>query len=233
MIRTDRLFAVLFVLIAATSQANTFTVQELGVTPGVVATISVTGFYTGNVYAGINKLVVDGVAMDGFCIDPFHFSLSSSPGYQFLPLASAPKPPGTMNSTQAGEISHLWAMLYSPNMSANNAAGLQIAIWEIVGGNQFSVLGNDYGASAMLAQLNSFTGTGAHLIAVSGPGQDYVVPSNSGTGGENNPPGVPENGSTFGFLALAALALGFTHSFGSSFAARSRRARSRVATRRS
>jgi hypothetical protein len=233
MIRTDRLFAVLFVLIAATSQANTFTVQELGVTPGVVATISVTGFYTGNVYAGINKLVVDGVAMDGFCIDPFHFSLSSSPGYQFLPLASAPKPPGTMNSTQAGEISHLWAMLYSPNMSANNAAGLQIAIWEIVGGNQFSVLGNDYGASAMLAQLNSFTGTGAHLIAVSGPGQDYVVPSNSGTGGENNPPGVPENGSTFGFLALAALALGFTHSFGSSFAARSRRALSRVATRRS
>ena len=233
MIRTDRLFAVLFVLIATTSQANTFTVQELGVTPGVVATISVTAFYTGNVYAGINKLVVDGVAMDGFCIDPFHFSLSSSPGYQFLPLASAPKPPGTMNSTQAGEISELWAMLYSPNMSANNAAGLQIAIWEIVGGNQFSVLGNDYGASAMLAQLNSFTGPGAHLVALSGPGQDYVVLSNSGQGRENSPPTVPENGSTLGFLALAALSLSFTHSFGSSFAARSRRALSRVATRRS
>ncbi len=211
MIRTDRLFALLFVLIAATSQANTFTVQELGVTPGVVATISVTGFYTGNVYAGINKLVVDGVAMDGFCIDPFHFSLSSSPGYQFLPLASAPKPPGTMNSTQAGEISHLWAMLYSPTMSANNAAGLQIAIWEIVGGNQFSVFGNDYGANAMLAQLNSFTGPGAHLVALSGPGQDYVVLSNSGQGSENNQPAVPENGSTLGFLALSALALGFTH----------------------
>src|ERR1700730_7457451 len=152
MMRKLLFFAVLSVtvllgLIAATSQANTFTVQELGISPGVVATISVTGFYTGNVQAGINQLVVNGVAMNGFCIDPFHFSLSSSPGYQFLPLAGAPKPPGTMNSTQATEISDLWAMVYSPTMSANNAAGLQIAIWEIVGGSKFSVLGNDYGAS--------------------------------------------------------------------------------------
>ena len=175
-----RIFPVLLVpfllgLTTAPSRGNTFTVQELGISPGVVATISVTGFYTGGVYAGINKLVVDGVAMDGFCIDPFHLSLSSSPGYQFLPLASAPKPPGTMNSTQASEVSDLWAMHYSPTMSANNAAGLQIAIWEILGGNKFSVLGNDYGAGAMLAQLKSFTGKGARLIAVSGPGQDYVV----------------------------------------------------------
>ena len=225
MTRSFRFFPVLLVpfllgLTAAPSQGNTFTVQELGISPGVVATISVTGFYTGGVYAGINKLVVDGVAMDGFCIDPFHFSLSSSPGYQFLPLASAPKPPGTMNSTQATEISDLWAMHYSPTMSANNAAGLQIAIWEILGGNKFSVLGNDYGAGAMLAQLNSFTGKGAKLIAVSGPGQDYVVA------------GVPDTGSTLSFLALAALALGFTHTFGSSVAANSRRALPRVPIRR-
>ena len=93
-----------------------------------------------------------------------------------------------MNSTQASEISDLWAMHYSPTMSANNAAGLQIAIWEILGGNKFSVLGNDYGAGAMLAQLNSFTGKGARLIAVSGPGQDYVVA------------GVPDTGSTLSFL---------------------------------
>src|SRR5438132_8474661 len=124
-----------------------------------------------------------------------------------------------MNSTQATEISDLWAMHYSPTMSANNAAGLQIAIWEIVGGNKLSVLGNDYGASAMLAQLSSFTGKGANLIAVSGPGQDYVVASGSGTGSEGNPSGVPENGSTLGFFALAIFALGFTHTFGSSFAA--------------
>jgi hypothetical protein len=126
-----------------------------------------------------------------------------------------------MNSTQATEISDLWAMHYSPTMSANNAAGLQIAIWEILGGNKFSVLGNDYGAGAMLAQLNSFTGKGAKLIAVSGPGQDYVVA------------GVPDNGSTLSFLALAALALGFTHTFGSSVAANSRRALSGVPIRRS
>jgi len=72
----------------------------------------------------------------------------------------------------------------------------------------------------MLAQLNSFTGKGAKLIAVSGPGQDYVVA------------GVPDTGSTLSFLALAALALGFTHTFGSSVAANSRRALPRVRIRR-
>ena len=77
------------------------------------------------------------------------------------------------------------------------------------------------GAGAMLAQLNSFTGKGARLIAVSGPGQDYVVA------------GVPDTGSTLSFLALAALALGFTHTFGSSVAANSRRGLPRVPIRRS
>lgn len=200
MTRIARLFTTIFAtmllaLSAATSQATTFTVQDLGISPGSVATISVTGFYSGQVQAGINKLVVDGVAMNGFCIDPFHFSLSSSPGYRFLPLTAAPKAPGTMNAFQAGEISSLWAMVYSPTMTGNQAAGMQIAIWEIVGGSRFSVSGNDYGASALLSELQSYTGPRAKLIALSGPGQDYVVP------------GVPENGSTLGFLALAALAL--------------------------
>ena len=126
-------------LAGATSQANTFTVQELGINPGTVANISVTGFYSGGVWAGINNLIVDGAAMNGLCIDPFHFSLSSSPGYQYMPLTGAPKPPGTMNATQAGEISNLWAMAYSPTMTPEQAAGMQIAIWEIVGGNSLSV----------------------------------------------------------------------------------------------
>jgi len=193
------------VLLASTSQANTFTVQELGVSPGAVTKISVSGFYTGEVNAGIVNLVVDGVAMNGFCIDLFHFSLSSSSSYQFLPLADAPKTPGTMNATQASQISDLWAMAYSPTMTAEQAAGMQIAIWEIVGGSGFSVLGNEFGASALLSELQSYSGPGANLIALSGPGQDYVVQR------------VPESGSTLAFFALAVLALAFTRTFRLSF----------------
>ncbi len=108
--------------------AKAFTVQELGVSPGETASISVTGFYTGDVSVGIIKLVVDGVAADAFCIDPFHFSLSSSSGYQFRSLSDGPKLPGTMGPIKAEAISKLWAMAYSPDMTAEEAAGLQIAI---------------------------------------------------------------------------------------------------------
>jgi hypothetical protein len=171
-------------------RATTITVQEVGVSPTEIATISVTGFYTGGVYAGVNNLIVDGVPINGFCIDPFHFSLSSSPGYQFVALANAPKPPATMGTTSAAEISKLWAMTYSPTITAPEAAGLQIAIWEIVGGSNFSVIGNDYGASQLLTDVQSYTGPSAHLIALSGPGQDYVI-------------AVPDNAKSVTLLVIA------------------------------
>ncbi len=179
---------------SAARGAQGFTVQELGVSPGATASIFVTDFYTGDVTAGVLKLVVDGVAADGFCIDPFHFSLSSSAGYQFRSLADAPKLPGTMGVSKAADISKLWAMAYSPSMSSEEAAGLQIAIWETVGGERFSVSGNDYGAGILLQSLADYSGEGARLIALSGPGQDYVTP-------------VPEGGSTLMFLALAVAGL--------------------------
>lgn len=184
-------------LVSAVSGARSaqgFIVQELGVSPSATASISVTDFYTGDVTVGVLKLVVNGVAADGFCIDPFHFSLSSSAGYQFRSLADAPKLPGTMGQSKADDISKLWAMAYSQNMSAEEAAGLQIAIWETVGGERFSVSGNDYGAGILLQSLADYSGEGAKLIALSGPGQDYVTP-------------VPEGGSTMMFLALAAAGL--------------------------
>lgn len=204
---TTVLATMLLALSAATSQATTFTVQDLGISPGRVANISVSGFYSGRVRAGINNLVVDGVAMNGFCIDPFHFSLNSSPGYRYMPLTGAPKPPGTMNAFQAGEISSLWAMVYSPTMTRKQAAGMQIAIWEIVGGDSFTATGKRFGAYRMLRRLQSYTGPSADLIALSGPGQDYVVQNPGGGGGEGTPPPVPEGGSTLGFLAFATIAL--------------------------
>jgi len=192
--RTIRMVSALFSAVSLLGTAQAVTVQELGVSPGETASISVAGFYTGDVSVGILKLVVDGVATDGFCIDPYHFSVSSSSEYEFRSLADAPKLPGTMGAIKAEAVSKLWAMAYSLNMTSEEAAALQLAIWETIAGDNFSVLGNDYGASFLLQRLESFSDNGANLIALSGPGQDYVTT-------------VPDGGSTLIFLALAAAGL--------------------------
>jgi outer membrane biosynthesis protein TonB len=93
---------------------------------------------------------------------------------------------------QAIEISDLWAMFYSPNMKPQKAAGLQLAIWEIVGGNHFSIIGENYHADRMLAALQSYTGPGANLIALTGPGQDYVVATPPGQSAEGTPTPTPK-----------------------------------------
>ena len=189
-----------FLSLCTSLHANQVMVQELSVTPNQITTISVPGFYTGQVYAGVNKLLVAGVPMDGFCIDPFHFSSNSPMLYTVVPLNQAPKDPGTMNAAQAAQICKLWAMYYTANMSSLSAAGLQIAIWEIVGGSRLTVTGSDFGASNMLASLSTYTGAGADLVGLTGPGQDYVVQRNAILS-------TPDGGSTLALLGLAAVVL--------------------------
>ena len=84
---------------------------------------------------------------------------------------------------------------------------MQIAIWEVVGGSQFRLKSaRDYGASVLLSTVRApnYDGPKANLVALTGPGQDYVI--------DPDPNGrelVPDNGATitlFG-LALTALAL--------------------------
>jgi cell division septation protein DedD len=150
-------------------------VEDFGVRKGAPAHISLSTGFNGFVGAGIKKIQVDGVQMDAFCIDPFTKALRSSPGYKFVPLTKAPEAPFTLSASEAIKISDLWAMFYNPGMKENKAAGLQLAIWEIVGGDDFSIIGKDYGANLMLAALGSYSGPGAGLIALTGPGQDYVV----------------------------------------------------------
>lgn len=172
--------------------------------------------YNGGVYAGINTLSVnnDGTVTvyDGFCIDPFHWSASgpSSP-YYIVSLNDAPKNPATMNTYTATEIEDLWAEFFSPTMSSAGAAGLQIAIWELVSSNAvandglpaadaFSLDGgNDYGASADLASLATYDGPAASLMALTGPGQDYVIDMPP----PPRVPVVPDGGTTFALLLLA------------------------------
>src|SRR6266481_1875463 len=184
--------AALFSAITAPS-IHAILVEDLGVRKGAPAHISLSTGFNGFVGAGIKKIQVDGVQMDAFCIDPFTMALRSSSGYKFVPLTKAPEAPFTLSASEATEISDLWAMFYNPGMKENKAAGLQLAIWEIVGGDDFSVIGKDYGASLMLAALRSYSGPGAGLIALTGPGQDYVVLRPPGQGDESTPTPHPHS----------------------------------------
>jgi hypothetical protein len=146
-------------------------------------------------------LLVDGNPTDGFCIDPFHWSVSGPQDYNTETLGDGPKDPGgPMGAATALKIEQLWGEYYSHTMSNQNAAGLQIAIWELVGGpNNFQLKsGNDYGAAAMLEWVNENpNATAANLIAVTGPGQDYVIPK------------CPDAGATITLfsMSLAGLAM--------------------------
>src|SRR6476619_3467187 len=182
--------------LAATTSAQAHLVEDFGVRRGAPAHISLSTGFNGFVGAGIKKIQVDGVQMDAFCIDPFTMALRSSPGYKFVPLTKAPEAPFTLSAREAIEISDLWAMFYNPGMKENKAAGLQLAIWEIVGGDDFSIIGKDYGANLMLAALQSYSGPGAGLIALTGPGQDYVVLRPPGQGDESTPTPRPPSTPT-------------------------------------
>lgn len=196
------LLAIGLTVMAFRTSAVPVTVQEMGV--GANEVVEMTSSTLGQhwVYAGIINLSVNGVATDGFCIDPFHWSISGPQEYSTEPLANAPKSPvNGMGAASAMKIEQLWGHYYSHDMSNQDAAGLQIAIWEIVGGVNFSLdSAPDYGAGAMLEWVNTNPNAqAANLIAVTGRGQDYVIPCGN----------VPDGGQTAILLGagLAALAI--------------------------
>jgi len=182
------------------------TVQEVGI--GSHETVEILSSTLGDkwVYAGTLNLLVNGTATLGFCIDPFHWSISGPQQYNSEPLASGPKAPVSgMGSTKAMEIEQLWQQYFTPNINNQDAAGLQIAIWEIVGGSNFQLKsGIDYGAGSMLNWVYSHPNAPtASLLAVTGPGQDYVIPCG---------PGVPDAGQTAGLLGIGMAAIGLIRS---------------------
>jgi hypothetical protein len=182
------------------------TVQEMGIGANEVVQITSSTLGTASVYAGIVDLQVNGVAMDGFCIDPFHWSIPGLQSYNTETLGAGPKAPGgPMGAATALKIEQLWAQYYSVGMSGQNAAGLQIAIWDLVGGANFQLDSSpDYGAGDMLAWVNNNpTASAADLIAVTGPGQDYVIPN-----GPNIPHfSVPDGGTTALLLGMGLISL--------------------------
>lgn len=162
-------------------------VQEVGVGPSEVVNISASGLGTFNAYAGVLRLVVDGAPTDGFCVDPWHWSSAAPQTYETVALGVAPKPPGPMGADTALKIEQLWAHYYSPSISNDTAAGLQIAIWELVDAAifsaSFSVNSYDYGASSFISWVDANSSApAANLVGLTGPGQDYAVEKVSDTG---------------------------------------------------
>lgn len=187
------------------ASATPVTVQEVGVGAHEIANITSSDLapYSNvpiNVYAGVIKLLVDGVPTNGFCIDPFHMSPSGPLGYNTINLSDAPKPPGPMGVAAALKIEQLWQQYYTPAISDTTAAGLQIAIWEIVdqaiASETVSINGNDFGASTFLDWVNTHSdAAAADLVGLTGPGQDYVVQR------------VPDTGWTIALLGVSFIAL--------------------------
>ena len=180
---------------------QTVNVKEVGVNPEEIVAINSSTLGNQTVYAGITLLTIDGVATKSFCIDPYQWSSSSTQTYTITNLANAPDTQ-QMGSSAAATVSKLWAAYYQDALTnAVTAAGLQIAIWETVAGNNFSVIGNNYGFQTMIDSVTLTNGqyyniTPANLIGVSSRTyQDYV--------GQN----VPDAGTTLVLLGLGLVAM--------------------------
>ncbi|HEY4247861.1 MAG TPA: hypothetical protein VGM64_13490 [Lacunisphaera sp.] len=196
-------------------RADSVMVSENGV--GANETVWISSSNLGSdlhVYAGVLNLSVDGVATSGFCIDPWHWSSGSALSYNLESLDNAPKSannttPNPMGASTALQIEQLWQQYYTPGISNVNAAALQIKIWELVDlavdNGTFSLLSIDGGDSAAVtAAINGMStflsqnpgAASANLVAVTGAGQDYVIPS------------VPDSGATVILLGVALLGVG-------------------------
>ena len=198
--------------LAGAMNASAINLTFVNVSPEENINLQITGAisFSSEVQAGIYNLIVDGVATPSLCIDVGDVT-GAGPftDYYYSSLAAAPlAPAGPMGVTAATDIEKLWAAYYSPSMNSQDAAALQVAIWEdiaaYVGTYTTTVSGNDpvtTEATGMLNNLPTLTQL-ADLQALVGP---------NGPGGEQSfVVAVPEPGTmalvTVGGLLLAGWA---------------------------
>jgi hypothetical protein len=190
-------------------KASPVTVEEAGVGANQVVNITSSTLGTAWVYAGVLDLIVNGTPTPGFCIDPWHWSADGPQAYDSEPLSDAPKSttgstPNPMGATTATEIAQLWKNYYTPTISNDTAAALQIEIWKLVDAavttGTFSL---NYAPSGVLSTLSTMqtwlagnpNAPLANMLALTGPGQDYAVDP------------VPDGGSTVALLGLGFIGL--------------------------
>lgn len=197
-------------LIATSAHADLYTVGSTvnvtvhGVSPKETVRINSSTLGNVNVYAGLVDLTIGGIGnVDALCIDPFQWANSGS--FKVANLGDAPVT-REMGAAAASLVSKLWALNYEDaKTNSHKAAGLQIAVWEVVGGAGFSFL-NDYLnnvdlgsiANAMITEATNYQGPGAKLVALTNrEKQDFVVQQ------------VPDGGTTVLLLGLGLGGLAF------------------------
>lgn len=144
----------------------------------------------GTYFSGLQVLKIDGVSTLGFCIDPYQSSPASVTG-NYAERTDF----NTFFGTRASQINALYSRFYNDTLpgvvGANlNAAGFQLALWELVADNLDLGTGNvrmtaattsntpvRVNAQGMLGALNAGHGNDyfSFRIYTSSTRQDYLV----------------------------------------------------------
>ena len=184
---------VVSLLLATSAYANlsigdTVSVAYVNVSGGTV--VIYTPEYTGgiNVYTGVYNIKVNGIATPSFCIDTVEESSTAANPYIVAALKDAPINSGpTMGATKAADLSKLLGAYWTNSLSNAEAAGLQLAVWEIVAENSMNsynvTSGTFYAADGAvrnqakiyLDTLSSLGCAGSFLALTNDGLQDYVV----------------------------------------------------------
>ncbi len=202
------ILGVLVVLSAHTAAANPVTVVSQGPGPYQIVGINVP-IWNGGVYAGVEKLLVDGVAYNAFCIDLLHFSPTGTKTYTIEPLAVSPE--AEMGPEKAAFIQEMWAEYYDAAVGdATEAAAFQLAIWAVLQGTVVGgqadpnwswltsdPLGIKAIAASRIAWANANDGPLANVVGLNNPSyQTFAIE------------GVPDGGATVMLLGGALMLLG-------------------------
>lgn len=192
-----RLAAALTASLLITASAQAVAITSLSAGPGTATNITATGLGTNlRVHAGIINMTVDGVAMQGFCVDPFQWAITGN-DFVFADLSAAPltKP---MGAADAALISKLWDKYFTLAQGSNSvAATLQVAIWKLVGDALFTAHDStlDGNAAAYITAAGSHGGQASLVGLTKINGQDFVVRQ------------VPDGGITVLLLGLGLTGL--------------------------
>ncbi len=185
-------------VVAAPTIGDSVIVQYTNVDPRVTVRIYTPDNPTGmDVYAGVYNLKVDGVVTPSFCIDVADNSTTAAVTYGVVNLWEAPDgTAGPMSAAKAADLSKLLSAYWKDTMTATEAAGLQLAIWEIVteeSGSAYDITSGSFRANNSAAReqaisyLNGFAdydGKVNHYVALTHPWvgadgktqyQDYVI----------------------------------------------------------
>jgi len=201
---------------AAPTIGSTVDVQYQNVSPRNTVRIYNADHATGiDVYAGIYNLVVDGVATRSFCIDVADDSDTGVLPYDVVDLWDAPDPSaGPMGTPKAADLTKLLSAYWTTGMTATEAAGLQLAVWEIVHetGSYDITSGSFYAGSSdardqavtYLTGFDSYTGSLQHYAGLTNPSETVNNPDGAKAQAQDYVIAVPAPGA----LLLGSLGAG-------------------------